>query len=329
MGNVVLLFDNGLRRSFLSLKETGRFRFRLAGLSYGAHDFVVVAEDDLGNEARAVASVELRAPLPRLEIDGTWNPRIILTREVSLTGKALPPGVVCLRDNGVSLPATLTGASGRFSFSLTGLAHGDHRLELMTINATHEAAATAWGRVVRPLRLLTPRQGVLLNQRQTEVTGRAHPGVPVLLFVNGKQQAVTTATARGVFRFPAAQLVEGGNVIHDQTRPGRELRQDATLALTTDTIPPAVALEFPEPGTRTMSAAATAVVRAEPGASVSVSVWRNVLVTRTAPADGEMVVSNLPLRDRPLLLTVAACDAAGNTRTTSRWIWRGLLSAPD
>jgi len=324
-GATISLYDDAVLLEAGRLGAADDFRFDVRDLPFGTHTLGVVARDDVGNVVRDHLTVAVK-PAPPLEIEGMWDPRVILDRQVDLCGGSEPGAVVTVYLDGRPVLTPEVDTAGTFRASLTELAYGDHALDVVaTDHVGTSVRRVARLRVASPLVLEAPQAGALLNARQVAVRGTALAGVPVTLFVNGAETAQAVAADPGEFCFDRVVLQEGRNSLSVRADPGKGVQQETSRSLDVDTVPPSLEIDSPQGPWRSRGPTVAVSLRAEPGAEVRLSVWDKEIAVRLAPTDGRLEFQSVPLPKDANLLILVARDAAGNETTVQRWVWRGAV----
>jgi antitoxin (DNA-binding transcriptional repressor) of toxin-antitoxin stability system len=335
-GATLALYDDAVLLEAGRLAAAADFRFDVRDLPYGTHTLRVVASDDVGNVVRDQVTVVVKPP-PPLEIEGAWDPRVVLERQVDLSGRSEPGATITIYVDGRPVAPLSVGAAGTFSVSLTELAYGDHALEVIATDQVGSSVRrVAHLRVASPLVLDAPLAGALLSRNQVAVSGTALAGVPVTLSVNGVETARTVAAdarrpcaAPGEFDFDRVLLQEGRNSISVRADPGEGVQQETSVSLDVDTAPPPLEVDSPQGPWRSRGPTVAVSLRTEPGAEVRLSVWDREVATRLAPDSGRLEFQGVPLPKDANLLVLVARDAAGNETTVRRWVWRGVVLLDD
>ncbi len=346
-GSVVEVFDGATLLGTATASSLGLWSLDLvfpAGET--DHLLTVTATDTAGNHSGPSPGYALRIdtvapPAPTITGIGadTGTAADFATADPTLliSGRAEPLASVQVLLAGVPVGTATTDAAGEWTFDFTAVSLPDGTYDLTAI-ATDGAGNVGPAAVVRtitvdtvvpaPLLLASgpdtgvPGDGLTAVAQQT-VSGRAEPGSTVTLQVDGVAVGTAIAAADGTWAIgPTVTLTDGEHVftatavdVAGNTSPAAD---PLTVIIDAGIAPPLITGVSPgtlgETGTALSGSSAPVLSgRAEPGASVAITVDGVRVGTVVAAVDGSWSLPLTGLADGEHRITTTAFDAAGNS----------------
>ncbi len=283
-----------------AVAEDGGFSLELSLVS-GANQITVAAEDEAGNRATVIRTVQMDNEI-HLSVSEPENNT--MTNQITILIKGVADTDVALRMNA---GLVTLGPDGSFTLTYT-LQEGANELVFQAVDPAGNSMSLT--RVVTldtsrpPLVLLEPYEGQLLSARRVTVSGSCEPGMTLRL--NGEP----VDTAAETFS-RELELSEGANTISLEGSDAAGNAVGIRVTVFVDTVAPALEVVEPMEGFRTNELSVTVSGLSEPGARVSVN-GAPVVVD----AEGRFSTTQT-LRRGSNTITVTASDEAGNTETKS------------
>jgi outer membrane protein OmpA-like peptidoglycan-associated protein len=302
-------------------------------LDPGPHAIIATATDPQGNTGPAT-------PVRNFTVDTTppGAPVITSPTEGSTTGDTTPTitgtaevgSTVTVTENGVTLCAAVTDASGNWSCTpTTPLANGPHAI---IATATDPAGNTGPASPVRNFTVDTtvpaapsitsPAQNSTTGDTTPTITGTAEAGSTVTVTENGVTLCTAVADANGTWSCtPSTPLADGPHAIvatatdpQGNTGPASPVRN-----FTVDTTAPAApVITTPTQGSTTGDTTPTITGTAEAGSTVTVTENGVTLCTAVADTNGNWSCTpSTPLANGPHAIIATATDPTGNTSPAS------------
>ncbi len=225
----------------------------------GAAAVTVRAVDRAGNAGEATVNVERDTTAPVLTLSEPGAGAVLAARTVTVSGVASDPHL-----DGVSVDSQSVTPDPAGAFTTTvSLPEGAHTLTVEAWDAAGKRASLTRQLTIDlsapDVHLIAPRPGALLAAAEVTVTGRVtDPAGLDRVTVNGRD---ATVQPDGGFTLEALPLAEGANTIVARAFDGAGNSGTASIQVTADTVPPAVAAIVPADGTTGVPASAQLKVR--------------------------------------------------------------------
>ena len=292
-------------------------------LEAGNHDVSVVSTDAAGNVATDDGVMDIELPGPALEIRSPADQSTTSDRTPTITGEATPGAVILVIVDGVILGHVRADERGTWSIDVTmELADGEHTVlatttdrDAYTIVDTHEFTVDA---DAPSIVITSPTGGEVTNDATPTISGTTEANATVQVFVDGALIGTVVADGDGAWSIDVSATLDDG------THTVRAVATDADGDSATDAgsfgvdTETDVSIVAPANGSTVPGPRPTIVGRAEPGASVVVSIGDVEIGTVTADAGGLWSVrasSDLAVGEHTA--TATATDEAGNEATAS------------
>lgn len=289
-----------------------------ADLADGTHRVSVLGTDEAGNTATDAGTFNVIGAAPVVEIRTPVDGSHTTDQTPTIAGSATPGLLVMVTVDGVFLGTVMANALGFWSIDvLTPLSGGLHTVVARVTDAAGRSASDAHAFTVDTaaptIEIVTPADGSASRDTTPTISGTATPGADVEVFVDGVLIGTTTAASDGTWSVtPATPLAEGPHAARaTATAGGRTATDGSSFTIDTSTT---VTITTPADGSTVGTPRPTIRGRAEPGATVEVSLDGVVLGTVTAMADGSWSIA-VPSDVSPGSHTVDAhaTDVVGNT----------------
>jgi Ca2+-binding RTX toxin-like protein len=331
--SVVTIKDGAVTLGTTNANMSGNWSFTPIGLADGNHNFTVSQTDSAGNTGMANLAVTLdtTAPVPSIGLvsDTGSSASDRFTNSAYLKGTADANSVVTIKEGTTTLATATTDASGKWSFTPTGLGDGNHSF---TVSQTDVAGNTGTANLVMTLDTTAPAPSVDL---MFDTGGSASDGISNSAMLKGtaeansiviiKEGAVTLGTATtdasGKWSFAPTGLADGNHSFTVIQTDVAGNTGTANLALTLDTTLPvptiALVADTGTSATDLMTSTAALKGTAESNSIVTILDGTTVLGTATASATGDWSFTPVGLIDGVHTLSVNQTDVAGNTGTAN------------
>jgi len=333
-GSTVNIFVDGASVGTTTANAAGAWSFTpTTALADGQHTVRATATDAAGNTSAnsntntfTVDTTPPAAPVVLTPADGA----VITDNTPAYSGTAEAGVTVTIIVDGASVGTTTADATGAWSFTpTTALADGQHTVRATatdTVGNTSPSSNTNTFMVdtaapAAPV-VLTPADGVTINDNTPTYSGTAEPGSTVAVIVDGTQVGTTTATAAGTWSFtPTTGLLNGTHTVRATATDavGNTSPSSNTNTFIVDaTPPPAPVVLTPANGATINDNTPTYSGTAEPGSTVTVIVDGASVGTITADAAGNWSFTpGTALADGAHAVKATAEDATGNVSQDS------------
>lgn len=157
---------------------------------------------------------------------------------------------------------------------------------------------------------------IATNSATIKVTGKATPGLTVIVYVNDSDTDKMTVDADGSFHFDTVKLIDGANTVNARVTDDKNNTSELSETLTVTNKKSKATLDVTSPtdGAHISGDKKSVTVSGKTDENSSVSVNGRVAVVRS---DGSFSY-DYPLPDGDTTLTVVATDIAGNQTTVER-----------
>lgn len=292
-----------VRGSAVSAGSDGSFSTSLT-LSEGTHTVEVVASDALGNQQKVSLSVTVDLTPPPLSVSEPAEGLVTNQSKLSVKGSTEAGAAVSVQGASAAVDP-----AGNFLHELT-LDDGTHTLSVVATDPAGNQKAVQRSVTVKTagpdLRVVSPAEGLLTNQKTLTVSGTTEAGATVT--VQGSQVSVGSDGSFSTTR----TLSEGGNLVEvkatDVAGNSRTIQRTVTL----DTVNPTLALSEPQENLLTNNKEVRVSGTVEVGARLFVQQSEE-----TPNADGTFSVL-LTLPEGLHTVEVKAEDAATNQTLLTR-----------
>jgi hypothetical protein len=216
-GETVWIYDGNNWVGAVTSDASGKFTFSEAAASGSTHSFGAIAIDSGGNQTKTAtaftytATTSTAAPVvtEALTSDTGSSATDRITSSAAMTGTADPNSTVKFTVDGTAVTATATAdASGKWSFTPTGLSDGQH-----TIVAS-ETGPGGTGTASLAFTLDTMAPKVAASMTNGVVSGTGDANAVVHFTVDGNVVSATaTADAAGAWSYTPTGLLDGQHTI--------------------------------------------------------------------------------------------------------------------
>lgn len=314
----------------------GNWTFRPVSLADGTHAIVASSTDSFGNPLSATVNFTLDTKAPAvtegLAHDTGLSSTDNYTSNPTVTGVGDANASLSFKVDGKMVAATaIADATGKWSFTPTGLADGTHTVEVFETDAAGNASMAAYTFTLDTTppavaAALTVDSGISATDGYTNnpaISGKTEPNLVVTFTIDG--QAITqtvTADANGNWSFTPTGLTDGAHTIVASSADRAGNIGSATVAFTLDTTPPAVteALLQDTGASQTDNYTSKSAVTGKGDANAVVHFAVDgaaVTTTAVADANGTWIFNPAGLADGTHTIVATETDAAGNTGSAS------------
>ncbi len=310
----------------------GNWTFRPTGLADGTHAIVASSTDSFGNPLSATVNFTLDTKAPAVTeglahdtgVSATDN----YTSNPTVTGFGDANASLSFKVDGKMVAATaIADATGKWSFTPTGLADGAHTVEVFETDAAGNASMAAYTFTLdtKPPAVtaaLTVDSGISATDNYTNnpaISGQTEPNLVVTFTIDGQAIAQTvTADANGNWSFTPTGLADGAHTIVASSADRAGNIGTSTVTFTLDTTPPAVtevlAQDTGASATDNYTSKSAVTGKGDANAVVHFTVDGSaVATTAVADATGSWIFNPAGLADGSHTIVATETDAAGNT----------------
>lgn len=329
-----------LGRVTVTLNEPTAVVEGVDGLTASASVSVLTLEVELGPDATPLgtATIDLLplsvsatspaggidCPPPAPTVTAPADGAVIRDNTPTYRGTGVPGATIELTVDGTVVADSIVvddGGVWTFTQPGPGLTDGEH-----TVSATQSVSDVASepsdenvflvdSEAPAAPQITAPEDGATLNDNTPTVTGTGEPGATVTVEVDGEEVGEVIVSGDGTWELPLTEpLNEGEHTItatQTDEAGNTSAADEVTVTVDTQAAPPVIT--NPKDGSATNDATPTITGRAEPGASVEISVDGEVVGTVTAGEDGNFELPlTEPLSDGDHVVSAVQTDEAGN-----------------
>lgn len=294
-GAIVELYVDGQLVATLTADGQGDWTWQPnSNLAAGAHTILAETEDNVGNASSVNGSFSIDVTPPNVNIATPVNSRVITDRTPLVTGNAEANVALTMRIDGGAPINFIVPNNGAWMYLPTNpLADGPH---VITANVVDRAgntanAATSFTVDTTPpdVAISAPASGSSTMSQRPVIRGTSEPGQTVEVFIDGVP--VGSVMADGVGNWSYTPNSDLGDGAHSVTARVADPVGNSADVNTSFEIEPAIMaiVEITEPsmGDSVMTATPTISGKANPGATVQISVDGAEPVTVTADENGD------------------------------------------
>ncbi|HYD04592.1 MAG TPA: Ig-like domain-containing protein, partial [Reyranella sp.] len=342
-GQTVWIYDGSSWAGAVTSNASSQFTFTAAAAAGSTHSFGAIAMDASGTTVGKtttpyVYTAGTSTPAPTvptvtaaLSADTGSSTTDKLTSSATLSGTADPNATIKFTVDGTAIAATATAdATGKWTFTPTGLGDGQHTIVASETNAAGTGSATVAFTLDKTAPTVTSKltndTGASATDKITSnatISGTAAPNSAVKFTVDGAAITTTaTADANGAWSFTPTGLSDGQHtIVASQTDAAGNIGS-STLAFTLDTaagtLTERLANDTGSSATDKITSSATLAGTATPGAVIKFTVdGAPITATVTADASGNWTFTPTGLADGKHTVVASQTDQAGNATSST------------
>lgn len=287
-----------------------------------AKDFIVLTDGDRANAGSSPTVIVITGNAPKVSITQPTQGQMVNQSQPAIVGEANPGADVTIVIDGGTPVTVKANANGDWIYVPTNpLSDGQHTVNVSSKNsagleATDSVTFTVDSTI--PVVLISePANGSTTNNTKPPITGTTEPNTRVTIVIDGGQSVTVTSDANGYWSFvPPAPLSDGPHTVTATvTDAAGNVSADSSTFLI-DTQAPTLNITEPPNRSSTNNARPTIRGKAEPGATITLTIDGGAPITVTADGSGNWDYTvPTDLADGPHVVRATTEDDAGNTAT--------------
>lgn len=361
----IKIYDGGKQVGTTTAKDDSSWSYIMSVLSDAKHSLTATATNAAGQTSKASSALEVtidtaapNAPTiasaagQGLKVESE-SASTADARSVNLVGTAEAKSSIEIFDGNQKIGATVAGADGSWSFSVTGLSTGHHAF---TARATDIAGNVGQKSTILDIDVSSPAPSLpgapsivsfstdsgkvgdfITNDNTLTIKGLADANSTVVVYDKAKKIGTTTSDDSGAWSFVTAPLKDGAHNLTAQVADGSGQTGPASsvLAVTIDTLAPnAPTLGVFSANGKAVSGSTTVDSfllkgTAEAGATLKIFDSGHEIGSTQSKADGTWTFDTGHLADGKHSFTSSAVDVAGNVSALSSAKSISVLDPPD
>lgn len=258
-------------------------------LADGPHVVTAEVVDEAGNDADAATSFTVDTTPPDIAISSPASGSTTTDQRPVISGTSEPGQTVDVYIDGVLVGSVMANGGGRWSYTPNmDLGDGAHSVTARVTDPVGNSADANSSFEIDPgviamVSITAPAEGASVMTAQPTIRGTANPGATVIISIDGQEPVTVTADENGNWEYTPSMPLDNGA----HTVTARVDDKEDTVMFSVDLAPPTLSIDSPMQSEQTMNKRPVISGKADPNATVSISIDGGDTVDVTADANGD------------------------------------------